>query len=191
MKKAKVLFGAVLTSSLVGILASGSKAHANALPMTPPPANGYEKFNGVEVIYNTNTEKREADRILLRYAQIWNMFRVRNDLNLPDEEKARIDALMNASRVPVLHSEIPIEDLKQKIRENATELRKYLRAEIKVGLNVVDAQANLNYLENVLLRSFTGKGIYAQLSSKRFNEEFKRVIPAAGEGLSGSQGFSR
>ena len=81
--------------------------------------------------------------------------------------------------------------MKQKIRENATELRKYLRAEIKVGLNVVDAQANLNYLENVLLRSFTGKGIYAQLSSKRFNEEFKRVIPAAGEGLSGSQGFSR
>lgn len=177
MKKAKVLFGLVLAS----IVTSGSQAHATV----------YEKSTGEEIVFNTNAEKREADRILLRYSQLWNMFRVRNDLNLPEQEKARIDALMNASRVPVLHSEIPIEDLKTKVRENAVELRKYLRAEIKVGLNVVDAQANLNYLENVLLRSFSGKGIYAALTSKRFSEEFKRTMPAPGEGISGSQGFNR
>ena len=134
--------------------------------------------SGTEVIYNTKTQTLEADRILLRYTQLWNLYRFRNDPVLSEVEKAEVDALMTASRIPYLHAEIPIDVLKEEIKKNAVELRKRLRAEIKKSEDPYAAQANLEYLDKVLLRGFTTAGQYSKLTKRKFSEEFERVLPA-------------
>lgn len=135
--------------------------------------------SGAEVIYNTKTEKLEADRILLRYTQLWNLYRFRNDPVMTEDQKIQVEALMSDSRGQNLHSDMPIADIKERIKKNAVELRKLLRLEVKTSEDPYAAQANLDYLDKTLLRGFANEQQYAKLPKKRFSEEFNRMLPAA------------
>ncbi len=133
--------------------------------------------SGNEIIYNTKTETLEADRILLRYTQLWNLYRFRNDPVLTEEEKVRVDGLLTMTRIPYLHAEMPIDDIKETIKKNAVELRKLLRKEIASSETPHAAQANLEYLDK-MVRGFASAGQYNKLNRRKFSEEFNRMLPA-------------
>lgn len=125
---------------------------------------------------NTIEEKKANERLLLRYTQLWNMYRFRNEVTMTEADKNKVDALMAEVQSPKLHADMTPKEIRAKISANAVELSKRLKVEMVSGLAPDAAQANLAYLQGTLIKRLSDPKLYA-MSDKKFREEFLSVLP--------------
>lgn len=124
---------------------------------------------------NLTPEQLSAQRLLLRYTQLWNMYRFRNDVTMKPEQAAKVDQLIANVQPPLLHADLPFADIRAAILANAKELTTLLQAETKNGGAPQAAKANLDYLKGTLLAGLKNPKQYA-MSDEAFRKEFQPTL---------------
>ncbi|CAN5592357.1 hypothetical protein BH10BDE1_BH10BDE1_31200 [soil metagenome] len=154
-------------------VAFGTLSVSNAESVKPPVV---ETARTAQTSTNTIEEKKANERLLLRYTQLWNMYRFRNEVTMTEADKDKVDALIAEVQAPKLHADMTPKEIRSKISTNAAELSKRLRVEMARGLAPDAAQANLAYLQGTLIKRLSDPKLYA-MSDKKFREEFLSVLP--------------
>lgn len=179
-----------LTSVLMAPNQSSAQNSGTAKPprkvVAPPKAEAIRRPRSQQesILVASELTKKEVlkERLLLRYRQIWNHYRFRNEATMTDAEKQVIDELMEASRAPTLSKETDISEIRAAIKANSVELEKRLRAEILAkkdidgGQAAVLARANLAYLKDVMIKGLYNNNLY-HMNDKAFRNDFLRMMP--------------
>ncbi len=123
-----------------------------------------------------NPEEQSTHRLLLRYQQLWNLYRVRNDVRMSESEAKAADQLIREIHPPLLHAQMSPEEIRSAIRSNSAQLTRLLTAEVKAGVTAQHAESNLKYLRRTLLKGLDNPIQYA-MSDLDFRAEFLRNFP--------------
>ena len=160
--------------SALAVLAFGTASVSQAAPASRQKVVASDK--------SLNPEQLSAQRVLLRYTQLWNLYRFRNQTTMSEADARKVDALIASVQAPNLHSQMPIDDIRAKLRANSLELSKLLTTEISKGAAPEAARATLVYLKD-LVRGLSNTRQFAMSDSAFAKEAGFAALLEAQSGL--------
>ena len=166
----KPLVIAAVMGTLMGtLMTSAPSAKAEAVRVNkaaPAPA-----------VIEVNGEHELNSRIILRYTQLWNMYRVRilnSEVRTPeqqaakDAEMSKVDQLVPAVALKSIHADLPTAEVRAAIKANSAELKRRLTLDRSES-----AKKQLAYL-NKMIAGIDNPKLY-DVSKKQFKAEFSKL----------------
>ncbi len=166
----KPLVIAAVMGTLMGtLMTSAPSAKAQAVRVNkaaPAPA-----------VIEVNGEHELNSRIILRYTQLWNMYRVRilnSEVRTPeqqaakDAEMSKVDQLVPAVALKSIHADLPTAEVRAAIKANSAELKRRLTLDRSES-----AKKQLAYL-NKMIAGIDNPKLY-DVSKKQFKAEFSKL----------------